>query len=337
MTVPAAGSSRPQGNADLDRLIATLADLLAPAEDRLVHPGDDVKRPLVLVVGAPRSGTTLMTQWLASTGAFAVPTNLLARFSRTPAVAARIQMLLTDPKYAIRDELFDLAPAGAAGGFASDLGKTRGALAPAEFAFFWRRFLPTQEIRALGPEGVAASDVAGLRASLAAIESAFGKPLAMKGMFLQYDIADFAPLLPKAVFLHVRRGPVRNVTSLLEARERYHGDRRVWYSAKPRETESLLGLDPVRQVAGQVVHTVRAIRRGLAAVPTERWIDVPYERFCADPRSSWDALRAKLAALGDDPGPYTGPLNFAASRERVADAALDAEIRAALAELGEEA
>ena len=37
---------------------------------------------VVLVVGGPRSGSTVMMQWLASSGVFAYPSNLLSRFYR---------------------------------------------------------------------------------------------------------------------------------------------------------------------------------------------------------------------------------------------------------------
>jgi hypothetical protein len=326
--------SRPPANPALDALLAELSAILAPAEDALVGTEGDTRHPLVLVLGAPRSGTTLLTQWLAASGRFAVPTNLLSRFSRTPAIGARIQLLLTDPRYSFRDELFELKGPAAAGGWSSDLGKTRGALAPAEFAFFWRRFLGTREIEPLGAERMARVDAPRLRASLAALEAAFGKPLAMKGMFLQYDLETFAKLLPRAFFLHVRREPVANTLAILEARERYHGDRAVWYSARPAEYARLAALDPVRQAAGQVLFTERAIARGLAALPPERSLSLGYEDFCAAPSAAWTSLREKLGKLGCDVGPSPeGPASFAATSRARSGSAEAPAAASALAEL----
>ena len=335
MTQPPAGQPlpRPPRNERLDRLLAELADLLAPAEDRLVAEGGDTRQPVVLVIGPPRSGTTLLTQWLAASGRFAVPTNLLARFSRTPALGARIQALLTDPRFAFGEELFDLAGAGPEAAFANAMGKTRGALAPNEFAFFWRRFLRTQEMEPLGAERLARADFAGLRAALAQLETVLGKPLAMKGMFVQYDVAAVAQLLPNAFFLRTRRDPVANAVALLSARERYHGDRAVWYSARPPGTAALLGRDPVTQVAGQVLFTERALDAGLESVAEGRRLTVGYEAFCAAPRAAWDQLRAKLAALGCDPGTTPGPERFddtSAARAAAPDAAA---VAAAFADL----
>lgn len=300
--------SRPTRNTKLEALIGELHDLFAPAEAQLAERAPASSRPLVLVVGAPRGGTTLLLQWLASSGAFAYPTNLLARLSHTPAVAARIQTLLTDPEYGFDGDLFDL---GGPVDFSSNLGKTKGALAPNEFWFFWRRFLPTTELRHLGDEGVAATDAEGLRAGLAALEEAFGKPLAMKGLMVQLDLEAFARILPRAFFLHVVRDPLYNAQSLLEAREGYYSDRGEWYASKPANYDELARLSPEEQVVGQCASVHRAIRAGRAAIDPGRSMEISYEAFCADPGAAWSTLRERLAAMGHElPAQHPGPERF---------------------------
>jgi len=42
-------------------------------------------------VGALRSGTTLFMQWLANTGVFSYPTNILSQFFGAPVIGAKIQ------------------------------------------------------------------------------------------------------------------------------------------------------------------------------------------------------------------------------------------------------
>ena len=77
-------------------------------------------RPIVFVLGAPRSGTTLLTQWLAASGHFGVPSNLLARFYEAPYIGGLVQRLLTDPDLSYRDEL---ATGGdSSGGYGSVVG-----------------------------------------------------------------------------------------------------------------------------------------------------------------------------------------------------------------------
>lgn len=317
--------SRPVRNPELEALIAELHGLLGPAEAKLEQEAPPATRPHVLVVGAPRGGTTLLLQWLAASGAFWYPTNLAARLSRTPALAVRLERLLTDPALAFGDDLFDL---GGGVDFRSDLGKTRGALAPNEFWFFWRRFLPTSELRALGDEGLAGSDLGGLRAALASIEAAVQRPLAMKGMMVQYDLEAFARALPNAFFLHVVRDPVYNAQSLLEARMGFHGSRESWYSAKPADHDRLAGLPPEEQVVGQVASTHRAIRAGRAAIDPARSLEVDYESFCAHPARTWATLAAKLGALGQAlPEVHRGPARFEVTNVDRLDAATMARLR----------
>src|SRR4030095_4024262 len=82
-------------------------------------------------------------QWLANTGVVSYPTNILSRFFGAPVIGAQIQCLLTKPPYNFRNELLDF---NSAIPFESEVGKTRGALSPNEFWYFWRRFLPFGEL-----------------------------------------------------------------------------------------------------------------------------------------------------------------------------------------------
>ncbi len=293
-------------NRGLEELLAELSVLLAPAEEAALSLPRERDWPVVLVVGLPRSGTTLAMQWLATSGAFAYPTNLLSRFYAAPAIGARVQELLTNPQFAFRDELEGLA---APVDFHSDLGKTRGPLAPNEFWYFWRRFLPTVGIEPIG-DLLDEVDAEGLNAELAAVADVFGKPFALKGLMWVYDLPGAARLLPTAVFLHVERDPVYNAQSLLEARERFFGDRERWYSARPPEAATLDALTPVEQVIGQVVYTQRHIAAGLREVDPTRKLHVRYDAFCRDPASTWRELAVCLAAQGCDLPSYDGPARF---------------------------
>ncbi|HEX2282073.1 MAG TPA: hypothetical protein VHG52_09970, partial [Thermomicrobiales bacterium] len=71
-------SARPE-QADFLR---RLNDVVARGEDNFdFRP--EYPHPVILIVGAPRSGTTVLMQWLQQVGV-AVPTNIAARFSRNP-------------------------------------------------------------------------------------------------------------------------------------------------------------------------------------------------------------------------------------------------------------
>ncbi len=290
-------------NADLEARLQELGSLLAPAEEAAQQAPASRAWPLVLVVGAPRSGTTLMMQWLAASGAFSYPSNLLSRFFAAPTVGARIQQLLCDPAYSHGEELEGLARPF---DFSSDLGKTRGPLAPHEFWYLWRRFLPTVDIEPLG-DRAGEADWAGLRSAFSGMAEVFGRPFACKGMMVQYDLELACEHLPEAVVLFVERDQEANAASLLRARERFFGDRSHWYSARPPNAAELETLPPTEQVHGQVRATNEHIVASLATLPGRRHLHVSYESFCDDPSAVWRALRERVDGL---PQTHPGPTEF---------------------------
>lgn len=282
-------------NPALESLLTELRDLLGPLEQQLMTRYTRPRLPTLLVVGVPRAGSTLLMQWLAQTGYFGYPTNLLARFYAAPYIGARIQQLLTDPRYNFNDELRDLAPTL---DFTSDLGKTRGALAPNEFWYFWRRFIPHTFPRQLSAAEEALVDGVGLAADLAALEAALGRPLALKALILQLNLPLLATFFDRPLFVHVTRHPFYTAQSLLRARERYFGRRDEWYSIQPPEYSWLQERDPIEQVAGQVYCTARGLAMGLAQLPLEQVLTLSYEQFCAGPGESFGRIQSHLAALG---------------------------------------
>lgn len=281
---------------------------LAAAESTQVSSAHTTPRlPLVFIVGAPRSGTTLMLQWLAASNVFAYPSNLLARFYAAPHIGAKIQQLITDPRFDYHDEL---SASEHAITWSSNVGKTQGMLQPHEFFYFWRRFFAVDQAQKLTPEQLRSADPVGFAAGWAAIEAAFGKPVAAKGILLQYDIERLAAWLPTSVFIHTVRDPAANVESLLRARERVYGSRATWFSVRPPEHDWLQHEDPGTQVAGQVLYTNARISESLRSIPAARGMRVEYQDFCAKPATIWAGLAQALALQGLDIGPYNGLAGF---------------------------
>lgn len=306
-------------NTELEALLGELAGDLAPCEAALAarENAQSLDRPLILVMGPLRSGTTLLLQWLGASGIARTPTNLLSRFFATPIIGAKIQLLLTDPRYSFRDELADF---GRGTDFSSENGKTRGTLAPNEFWYFWRRFLadPGRDLWS-DRELHDTVDTGRLRAELNGIMRVFGAPLAAKGALFNYNIPFVAQALDKVLFLHTRRDPAANVESALAARERQLGSVHSWYSFDIPERAELAALPPEDQVAGQIYYSHRAIERGLAGVGEANKLTVDYEDFCADPARYHEEISGRLACLGhrvDEP--YRGPAAFAATRKDAA-------------------
>lgn len=205
-------------NRNLDALLAEIHRLLKPGEMQSKSAFSKPKYPLLLVLGNPRSGTTLTMQ-----------------------------------------------------------------------------YIPNYDSEFLQPEEAQQIDERGIRSGLAAIESVFDKPFAAKATILLYNIPDLLRILPKAVFLYVRRNPFYVIQSILEARIRHYGDRKRWWSSKPPQYEKIKDLDPIHQVAGQVYYTDRAISKGLQQIPEKNQLTIDYEFLCQKPQAVYSKLREKFA------------------------------------------
>lgn len=312
----------------LEELLHDLNDDLQASEAHLVdtYRGRAMHHPVLLVMGPLRSGTTLLMQWLANTGLVAYPTNLLSRFYRAPILGAKIQLLLTDPRFNFRDELGEFVQQSE---YSSENGKTKGVLAPNEFWYFWRRFLadPSRDVWT-DRELQDTVDFDTIKAELNGVMDVFQKPFVAKGMLFNYNIPLLDRVFPEIIFLQVKRDPLANVISVLKARTRQLGSESAWYSFKIPEYDQLREREPIHQVAGQVYYIDRAVTTGLEHVAEERKIVVSYERFCTDPESVFHDLVAKL---GVGPATYRGPEHFQVSEaHRNADRS---SIDAALEEL----
>lgn len=248
--------------------------------------------PVIFIMGAMRCGSTLMEQWLASTGLFAYPSNIISRFYGAPIIGSKIQKLLFDPKYNFRDEIMsfhgDIS-------FESNNGKTKGSLEPNEFWYFWRRFLPDDLREYTSKDLLESVDIETFRRELWGVAQIFDKPIALKGMICNYHIPFLNTVFPKALFICIKRNLEKHTRSVLEARKRQFGTYDTWYSFLIPEYEELIQIsDPEIQVRKQIECINHAIEKGLDSVPPQKKIQIEYETFCMNPPNLYFQIQRKL-------------------------------------------
>jgi hypothetical protein len=256
-------------------------------------------RPVVFILGLPRSGTTLVYQYLVHRLEMAYWTNGVGSHPRAPVVTT----FLEKRRGPYRSD------------FRSHYGKVEGSSAPREAGSLWGRFfdleLPTrfEEVR---PE-----DAKRLRNLVAATQRLFGgAPFVNKNVKHMLRIDALAKIFPESLFLVVRRRMQDSALSILRARMASPDPMR-WWSVRPPGWEGLLTLPIEEQVAAQVRGLRRQLGADLAALPLERVLQLDYERFCREPDGSLGPLRRMLGALGER-NPRAGP--FAAVHHVPTDA-----------------
>ena len=294
-------------NLKLETLLKEINENLWPAEQAILNRGSFKEFPLILVVGALRSGTTLLMQWLANTGMVCYPSNLLSRFYQAPILGAKIQRLLTDPAYRFRDEIQEFTSDV---GYMSENGKTSGALAPNEFWYFWRRFFKFDRLGSVENTLLLRTvDIETLKSELMGIAGIFNKPAAFKGLMFNYNLGFFEQIFKDVIFIHIKRNPVYNIKSILHARLRQYGDINKWYSFIIKEFDYLKKLGPQEQAAGQVFFNNQAIEK--SALNASNYLPVKYEEFCRKPENLFQRLIEILGDMGfASSDEYKGPNAF---------------------------
>lgn len=238
--------------------------LLYPLERRLVAKPGRQTFPLLLIVGPPRSGTTLVYQVLASCLDVSYFSNCNALFPRSPLAAARLFGHNVDP---------------GVGPFQSLYGNTRTLRDVNDGFHIWNRFLGEDRYTAPGSVSPAvAGDMAHFLSSWSRIAR---KPLLNKNNRNLACASLLAAALPNAHFLIVRRDPHYVAQSLLNARDWIQGSRKRGWGLNSEDSSP--ATDPVETVCRQVCSNEELISRQREAIGSDRCTDIAYEDFCAAP------------------------------------------------------
>jgi len=253
--------------------------LLRPFQEK--EYGDLVDAPPTIhVVGAPRCGTTLLTQLLAAHLDVGHINNLIARFWRAPVYGIRLSRIL----------LLEKGPSN----YESSFGRTSNIDEPHEFGYFWHELLGCREMILQPPEDEDRIDWNRVRKLLNNIADAFGKPVLFKSASVLTHMFRLQQILPRTIFVCVRRDPTFNALSILKYRRAFYGSADQWVSYKPPEYAWLKDEPVWTQVAGQVFFLERAMDAQIERLGGRNVVKTTYEDLCREPL---DVLRRVRGAL----------------------------------------
>jgi hypothetical protein len=262
-------------NAMLEPLDATTAEAVEP------------RLPVVFIIGAPRSATTLVSQIFAHAECFGYPSNFVARFFAAPSLGILMQRAL-----GIVDD--------GQGSYFSEYGVTRDWNEPHEFGYFWDRWFDLgQEANKLDAAQLETVDHQGLRASVARMEAAAGRPMVFKNnTWCTLQAGYLRRVFPKSVWVVCQRHPLYAAQSIALGRQRRYGNFEAWWSIRPTQYRQLLALPWWEQVVWQVHHILDDMERELGLVPSEQVVRVRYENLCADPGAPLRSVERILRRMG---------------------------------------
>ncbi|HQU70719.1 MAG: sulfotransferase [Calditrichaeota bacterium] len=236
------------------------------------------------VLGAPRSGTTLLYQVLTSAFRFAYFPNVADQFYQCPIRMTRLTL----------PDQFHFTST-----FESRYGREQGRLAPSEGGNVWNRWFPHENREGFNftpANFLSEGDLGRIRTTIACFEDTFSAPFISKNVKMGVRLPALKALFPDANYCYIQRNPADVALSLLLYRRK---SGKSWWSAMPREIEQLKSLSDLEQVVGQVYYLEQNIEEGLSDLPGERVLWVDYRDLCRNPRAFPAQLEEKFPLLRD--------------------------------------
>ena len=250
-------------------------------------PVDDL--PLIYIIGAPRSGTTLLYQLIARHLSVGYINNLIARFWQRPSVGIRLSRanFLDQQRHEILLE--------------SAYGRSPDIVGPHEFSYFWQDWLdyfdeetgtyqarPDEMIDKQGLKNVLENEI------LAVFETATVFKYQRAGFYARL----LTHLHPKSLFIYIKREEEATVRSILASRKRIHGTYEQWWSLKPsRFPFENLGKDPVKDVVMQVQNIHSDFEKQLSHQDVNV-LHIHYEELCEAPHQTLSTISGAVNDMG---------------------------------------
>lgn len=253
------------------RIVARPIDaILQGKEERTITGAAASHLPIVLVVGAPRSGTTLVYQTLARYMDVSYVTNLTSLFPRSPITGSR---------------LFRWLPQRKSADFGNFYGQTAGLSGPNDGFSLWNKWLGDD--RYVPRTDLNESEQQSMRRFFDAWAKTFRKPFLNKNNRNTACLDLLARVIPQASFVVVRRNPLLVAQSLINARQQVQGDKSVGWGLHSHSSDT--AADPLRyvdDVCDQILEIEKQLDEQLQHVPRHRLVEITYEGFCENPASA---------------------------------------------------
>lgn len=288
--------------------------ILTPLERREYERASEPQQPIILVVGPPRSGTTLVAQYLINTFNVCYLNNLTSLFPRSPII---INKLLGKLVAALREGEYD-----------AFYGKSSGVLGVNDALYIWDRWLGRE--REQVPDSLEPGAEGGMKRFFGALQSLYRLPVVNKVNRLNTCAHLVSRVLPNARFLCLQRDPVMLAQSLYIARRDIVGDMSVAYGVQHPDAVE----DPVEDVCRQVLFHEEQARGQQRLLGDETFTVFSYEGFCKNPLGLICFLDREYPELTRRDDERSEPRSFDVSNERKLPQRIFGQMQMRLSELG---
>ena len=223
--------------------------------------------PQLFMMGLPRSGTTLIYQYIVHRLNVAYFTHGVGSYPDAPCLTTYIQ----HKAYGRYQSTFK-----------SNYGKESGAVAPREAGELWCRFFDLDGY--VEADNLTKKDTLLLQNTIACVQNTFGGAAFInKNVKHLLRIEALQKTFPNGRFLIIDRDINDVAISILRGRYNNLPDVTQWWSVRPPDYNKLKELPVVEQIANQCLSLKHKMETDLLKIPPEKIIRICYEDFCSNP------------------------------------------------------
>ncbi|WP_263079616.1 sulfotransferase [Endozoicomonas sp. Mp262] len=263
----------------IDFLIEKIIELLLRVFFLVVRPVEKllikkyskgvVKYQPVFIIGAPRTGSTILYQVLTNVADVLYIDNLAHRFYRNLFFGIWLSR-----------KVFGIKPHN---NFKADHGRTTkyGMHAPSECGDFWYRWLPLDQ-HFIAEDDICEKVVSEIRDEILAISNYHMRPIVFKNLNAGQRLRLLKRAFPNAKFIFIKRDSIFTVNSIINARVKNNIATGEWWSIKPKNYRDLLQLDEVDMCMAQVFYLERQIKDDLQILYSNNFKELNFAHLSND-------------------------------------------------------
>lgn len=240
------------------------------------------KHSPIFIIGAPRTGSTILYQSLTNYFNVSYIDNLSCLFHRN----LFFGMYLSNKIY--KDK-----PHNCFNSVHGDTWKTGGQHAPSECGQFWYRWLPTDH-HFIDYDEIADDMVEDIRKNIFAILNYYDRPFVFKNLNAGQRLRLIHKVYPGSKFIWIRRDPVDTINSILKIRQKLNIPTNEWWSIKPHNYKDLLKEDEIDMVTQGVYYLEKQIHTDLKLFNKEQYSIINYEDLDKLLSSNFSSLKSFL-------------------------------------------
>ena len=222
-----------------------------------------VEYPPIFIVGAPRTGSTVLYQSITNQADVLYIDNLVCLFFSNFLFGFWLSNSIFKQK--------------AHNCFQSEYGDTSnyGWHAPSECGSFWYRWLPANR-HFVDHNEIAIEDIEEIKVEIAETSNYFKKSIIFKNLNAGQRLRMLVKAFPDAKFIFVRRDPLYTAQSIIKAKRKLKIPGNQFWSIMPPNVDELKKLDWHEQIVKQIYYIEKQIAEDLQLFPKQNVYEVNY-------------------------------------------------------------